>query len=506
LVTVLAISSASAATPTLSSLSPAFIPAAGPTFTLTVNGSGFLSGAIVQWNGSALVTSFVSGTQVTASVPANLILTSGTANVTVVNPGTAASSALTFSINPQVINSPVILSLSPSSAVAGGTAFTITVFGSGFISNFVGTSTVQWNGSALATNFVNGELMTASVPASLVATAGSASVTVQNPDGAVSNPSAFTIGPVSSTPTITNLSPGQATAAGAAFTLTVSGSGFVSGAAVQWNGAALATSFVSGAQLSASVPASLIATAGTASITVQNPAGAISSPVTFTISSQGLSFTTALRLAHIVDGGGWTTLFAIENLDVVPVNYAFNFWGDNGAALPIPLANGSPGVLSGTLAVGAISFVQTPGTSATLLEGWAEAASSGQIGVSAIFRYVAPGVPDSEGSVIGTTSGSSLFMPYDNTQGYITGVAVVNTNPAQAITVSLLFETDAGVQSNGQINLPAHGHMAFELPNTFQTTAGTRGSIHLTTTSADLAVLGLRFTPSFSFASFGAFQ
>ena len=65
----------------------------------------------------------------------------------------------------------------------------------------------------------------------------------------------------------TSVAPG-----GSQFTLTVNGTGFVSGATVNWNGVALATTFVSGSRLTATVPAAKIATAGTASITVTNPA------------------------------------------------------------------------------------------------------------------------------------------------------------------------------------------------------------------------------------------
>src|SRR6516165_5134261 len=41
----------------------------GPGFTLTVKGTGFVSGSVVNWNGSALATTFVSGLQLTAAVP-----------------------------------------------------------------------------------------------------------------------------------------------------------------------------------------------------------------------------------------------------------------------------------------------------------------------------------------------------------------------------------------------------------------------------------------------------
>ena len=42
----------------------------GPGFTLTVNGTGFVSGSVVYWNGSARATQFVSEGQVTATIVA----------------------------------------------------------------------------------------------------------------------------------------------------------------------------------------------------------------------------------------------------------------------------------------------------------------------------------------------------------------------------------------------------------------------------------------------------
>ncbi|MEJ2007037.1 MAG: FG-GAP-like repeat-containing protein [Acidobacteriota bacterium] len=61
-------------------------------FTLTVNGGGFVSGAVVDWNGQPLATTFVSGTRLTAIVPAGDIAAAGSAEVTVANPGTGARS------------------------------------------------------------------------------------------------------------------------------------------------------------------------------------------------------------------------------------------------------------------------------------------------------------------------------------------------------------------------------------------------------------------------------
>lgn len=58
----------------------------GATFTLTVNGTGFILGSLVTWNNSPLSTTFVSGSQLTATVPAPDIATATTASISVVNP------------------------------------------------------------------------------------------------------------------------------------------------------------------------------------------------------------------------------------------------------------------------------------------------------------------------------------------------------------------------------------------------------------------------------------
>src|SRR5262249_13776149 len=71
--------------PTLSSLVPNSATVGAPGFTLTVNGSNFLSGAAVQWNGAARTTTFVNSTQLTAAILTADLGTAGTVPVTVVN-------------------------------------------------------------------------------------------------------------------------------------------------------------------------------------------------------------------------------------------------------------------------------------------------------------------------------------------------------------------------------------------------------------------------------------
>jgi len=85
-------------------LVPASTTPGGPGFTLTVNGAGFIAGAVVSWNGHARTTHFVSKTQVTANISAADIATAGTAAVSVANPGASAvaSNVVFFSVTTPV--------------------------------------------------------------------------------------------------------------------------------------------------------------------------------------------------------------------------------------------------------------------------------------------------------------------------------------------------------------------------------------------------------------------
>lgn len=73
----------------------------GTGFTLTVNGTGFVSGSVVHWNGAARTTHFVDQGRLTANIPGTDIAKAGTAAVNVVNPGPGGgtSGVIFFPIN-----------------------------------------------------------------------------------------------------------------------------------------------------------------------------------------------------------------------------------------------------------------------------------------------------------------------------------------------------------------------------------------------------------------------
>jgi len=87
--------------PTVTALSPASVAAGSPNLRLTVAGTGFVTGSVVQVGGADRFTRWVSATELVAYVPASALATAASVTVTVTSPtpggGTSAASTLTVS-------------------------------------------------------------------------------------------------------------------------------------------------------------------------------------------------------------------------------------------------------------------------------------------------------------------------------------------------------------------------------------------------------------------------
>jgi uncharacterized protein (TIGR03437 family) len=78
--------------PLVSGLSPSSAVSGGPAFALRVQGANFSQKMVVRWNGADRPTTFVSSSQLIASIPAADVLKAGTAAITVANPASGQSS------------------------------------------------------------------------------------------------------------------------------------------------------------------------------------------------------------------------------------------------------------------------------------------------------------------------------------------------------------------------------------------------------------------------------
>ncbi|NJO13636.1 MAG: hypothetical protein HC872_09430 [Gammaproteobacteria bacterium] len=301
--------------PATSGLAPTAATAGGAAFTLTVNGSNFASTAVVRWNGANRTTTFVSASQLTATIPAGDIAAAGTASVTVFNPapGGGTSNAQTFTVN--AANNPVpgLTGISPASAIAGGAGFTLTVNGSNYVN---GASTVRWNGANRTTTFVSATQLTAAITSADIAAAGTATVTVFNaaPGGGTSPSQTFTItasGGGGGTPVLSNLSPVSRTVSTGSTTVTINGSGFTSTSQARWNGNNRTTTYVNSSQVRIALTSADIAAQGIGAITVANGT-TVSAPLSFfVLQSGGSVFFDGFNRANSANlDNGWTEKYA----------------------------------------------------------------------------------------------------------------------------------------------------------------------------------------------------
>ncbi|HEX4899263.1 MAG TPA: hypothetical protein VFV61_01950, partial [Pyrinomonadaceae bacterium] len=270
--------------PQITAITPTSVSSGGPSFTLTVNGTGFVPGSVVRFNGNLAAndrpTVFDNNTQLTATITAADIAAPGAFPITVFTPlpGGGVSNAINLTVeNP----APIITSLTPASMTAGAADFTLSINGSNFNNN----SVVRVDGIDSATTFVSSSALSVQILAAKVASPGAISIGVFNPGAGISNSIQLQVS--NPQPVISNISPVSKTAGDSAFTLTVNGTGFNGTSVARLSGNDRPTTFVSSSQLDVQLSAADLSSAGLYPITVFNPApgGGTSSAINLTVNN-----------------------------------------------------------------------------------------------------------------------------------------------------------------------------------------------------------------------------
>jgi hypothetical protein len=247
--------------------------------TLTIAGSNFVPGAFVSFNGQQLATTYLSPVSLTAVVPTSDLAVPGAFPVTATNPDLtgATSNALTFNV---VGGSPVSVSVSPSTAQVVATKtqqFTATVTGTSNNAVTWSVNTIDGGNTTVGTIDAGGLYTAPAIvpnPATVTVTATS--------QAAPSASGSATVTVVNGPPVLTSVSPTSIIVG--PFTLTVMGTGFLSGAHVNFGTTALTTTFVSSTQLTATGTATA-AQAGTVPVTVVNPGPSTSNAINVSVVS-----------------------------------------------------------------------------------------------------------------------------------------------------------------------------------------------------------------------------
>jgi uncharacterized protein (TIGR03118 family) len=210
--------------------------------------------------------------------------------------------------------------------------------------------------------------------------------------------------------------------------------------------------------------------------------------------------------AQVASGGGWKTTMTLVNLSASTVNAQLNLYVDNGSPATMPLTFpefGSSMTASSvnlTLSPFGSVVVQTAASTSTIAVGWADLQATGPLSGYLTFDAVSGG-STSEGSMpLDTRLSTSLLLPYDNTNGDQTALAIANQSAApQTVTMNVYDQN--GVQLfSAPMNLPAFGHSAFFVNSQFPLSANQLGVVQIQG-SAVVTGIGLRFIPSGLFTS-----
>ncbi len=324
--------------PIANALSPRAMAVGASSFVLDVQGSNFLPASTVNWNASPRPTSFISGSELQATINASDLAASQIAIVTVSTsgPGGGSSAPLAFTVgnNP----APQLLQVSPTTIRANEGNFTLSVTGRGFVPG----SYISWNGSPIATFFDDNSHLHAPMFAPSIKGPNAVTVVNPGPGGGVSKHGIVNATNSNPIPSVFSVSPESAAVGNSGVDVTISGFNFTSDSVAFWNGTALSTTLVSSRQLDVAIPPALLANLGAGHVVVSNPApGGGSSnetlfpvylPLPFANDMVYEPFTRRMYLAISDYNGAGATLLSID-----PAT------GSQGTPLPLP---GNPTVLA----------------------------------------------------------------------------------------------------------------------------------------------------------------
>ena len=236
---------------------------------------------------------------------------------------------------------------------------------------------------------------------------------------------------------------------------------------------------------------------------LSNPRGAFTSIEPIDLDSLPAAGTSGF-ISQIADGPDWQTTMILINAGSADAPFSLQFTQPNGTPWNLAVAGAAAGAeYSDSIPAGGSRIIQTSGNSANLVQGWGQITTAGSIAGTVIFRQHLSSTRDSDGAVpVQLNSLQRFVLPFDNTTGFITAMAIANEDPAQSAIISVTLRDENGqILDNQTLNIPASGRMAFLLPAQFQRTIGIRGVAEFSTPGVNLSTLGLRVNPLGSFTS-----
>jgi hypothetical protein len=205
------------------------------------------------------------------------------------------------------------------------------------------------------------------------------------------------------------------------------------------------------------------------------------------------------------------------NVSTTTASVEIKYFTSAGQPLTLPVS-GVGLVAENKIAVPAngTASVEFDASSVPLVVGWAEVVSSASVRGQGIYHTQTPGQPASEAAVpllvresstcvIPLPADSSAFpdallLPFDNTDGYVSSIALANVTSAAA-TLDVEFVDATGRQLHSfQKQMPAHGHTAFATTD-YAAVAGKQGLVRVRQNAVAFSAIAFLFSPGGAFTT-----
>jgi hypothetical protein len=219
-------------------------------------------------------------------------------------------------------------------------------------------------------------------------------------------------------------------------------------------------------------------------------------------------------IPQVADGGDFRTSITLVNNDYSAAYVQLKFYKDSTTATGATTAwtvGFEGGVDPNNIAIPPASSItiRTTGVNPTVQSGWAEVVSDQWVTGFAVFRQTRSTTAFQEAAVpinVGATIRNVL--PFDNTGGYTTSIAVANLSSELTSAPIFTFTDESGSRLLRVTfpTLPVRGHRAFRLIDLWPELDGRRGVLEIDALDGEVSTLGLRFASTGAFTSFKAAQ
>ena len=212
-----------------------------------------------------------------------------------------------------------------------------------------------------------------------------------------------------------------------------------------------------------------------------------------------------LTIPHVADGGGWKTTIVLTNTSPNAATATVVFHKQTQADgntqpwnPPIVEVASTSGM---NMAGGSTLFLNTTGTAADLSVGWAQLNADASVTAYVVFSIRA-GATQDEGTAPAVAATNRILVPYDDANGFVTDMAIVNPT-GTPMDISVGFRTVDGLVSTGNTlsQVPAGGHLSFALSSQFPVILGHVGLAEFYSATGNFSVIALRTNPTNSFTT-----